>query len=108
MCQEQLDLIVFTIQQPNARKARAYTFQNRLVGSKRTQEVTRVADNEIIDGVTQANIDLLGGDKEITDFNLSFKRDVILCKLYLDVFQSDLVSFLFPRNARKGPNSVQL
>lgn len=79
MCQEQLDLIVFSIQQPNARKARAYTFQNRCLDNKRSKEVTRVADNEVIDGVTSANIDLLG-NSEISDFNLSFKRDIILRK----------------------------
>lgn len=79
MCQELIDLIVFTVQQPNSKKARAYTFQNRIVSNKRTQEFTRVADSEVIDGVTQANIDLLA-NREITDFNLSFKRDVILCK----------------------------
>ena len=79
MRDEQLDMIVCSIQQPNSRKARAYTFHNRLISGKRTKEIQRVADDEVIDGVTSANVDLLAG--QITDFSLSFKRDVILCKL---------------------------
>ena len=35
MCQEQLDLIICTIQQPNARKARAYTFHNKVLPNQR-------------------------------------------------------------------------
>ena len=42
----------------------------------------RVEEAEVIDGVTSANIDMLSGapDSTITDFSLSFKRDIILCK----------------------------
>ena len=41
-----------------------------------------VAD-EVIDGVACAHIDMLTGAPEtaLTDFNLTFKRDIILCKL---------------------------
>ena len=41
-----------------------------------------MAEQEVIDGVTSANIDLLVGNDstQISDFNLSFKRDIILCK----------------------------
>ena len=47
----------------------------------------RVEEAEVIDGVTSANIDMLSGqpDQTITDFNLSFKRDIILCKFTLSV-----------------------
>ena len=41
-----------------------------------------MAEQEVIDGVTSANIDLLVGNDstQISDFNLSFKRDIILRK----------------------------
>jgi len=83
MCQEQVDLIVCSIQQANSQKARAYTFHNRVVNNKRTTQMQRVADDEVIDGVTSANIHLYTGEPEslITDFNLSFKKDIILRKL---------------------------
>ena len=69
------------MQLPNPRKARAYTFENRLVSGKRTKEIQRVSEGEVIDGVTSANIDLLAG--KVSDFTVSFKRDVILCKLQI-------------------------
>ena len=94
MSQEQLDLIVCTVQLPTQRKARAYTFHNRLLTNdrdqtRRAQQITRVADSEVIDGVTSANIDMLIGGSDpgqqpnIRDFNLSFKRDIILRKFHI-------------------------
>ena len=111
---------------PTQRKARAYTFHNRLVTNdrdqtRRAQQITRVADSEVIDGITSANIDMLtaGGDAgqqpNIPDFNLSFKRDIILRKFLLFSPLFNLNSKLqlltltsnryFYRNACKRPNS---
>ena len=46
----------------------------------------RVMDSEVIDEVTSSNIDMLAGpaDAHITDFNLNFKRDIILRKFCSD------------------------
>ena len=46
----------------------------------------RVLDSEVIDEVTSSNIDMLAGpaDAHITDFNLNFKRDIILRKFCSD------------------------
>ena len=74
--------MVLTIQMPNQRKARAYTFHNRVVNDRRQMQVQRISDSEVMDGVTSANVDMLSRDPNalLTDFSLSFKRDIILCK----------------------------
>ena len=70
---------------PNARKARAYTFHNQAGAMKNQSYATmqRVGEGEVIDGITSANIDMLASantSETITDFNVNFKRDIIMCK----------------------------
>ena len=50
----------------------------------------RVAEGEVIDGITSANIDMLTSNNQetITDFNVSLKRDIIMRKYPLMVVQS--------------------
>ena len=50
----------------------------------------RVAEGEVIDGITSANIDMLTSNNQetITDFNVSLKRDIIMRKYTLMVLQS--------------------
>ena len=50
----------------------------------------RVAEGEVIDGITSANIDMLTSNNQetITDFNVSLKRDIIMRKYTLMIVQS--------------------
>ena len=81
MCNEALDVIIVSIQQTSQRKARAYVFNNKFIGDQRTKDIQRVGSQEVIDGITSNNIGMLVENLEgLTDMNLSFKRDIILCK----------------------------
>ena len=82
MGQEPLDALVVSIQQTNERKARAYVFNNRESDGHRAKGIQRVESHEVFDGITNQNINMLVDNHSdaFKDFNLSFRRDIILCK----------------------------
>ena len=81
---EQLDVIVVSLQQINQRKAKAYVFKNTTDHSS-SASIQRVSESEAFDGVMAQNLHLLTDNLQgLTDFTLSFNKDIILRKSCFD------------------------
>lgn len=74
---EQLDVILVSLQNPNQRKARAYVFKSPVDLS--SDHIQRVSSSDAFDGPMVQNLSLLTDNLQgLSDFTLSFQKDIIL------------------------------